>query len=343
MNTSGKWIEITQGKTEPKVLLNSYPGIVFLIQKHSELFFQKSKIKSGNLSWFFDQKLYGLFDKDQLLALMREIIPFSIKSGFIEHELIVLPETSISQQISFLDLFQKKILHDLPRLCKISAFLTYHPINIDPSSFITYNKENFHHTDNQIRSIILLSRNSVNDQNHPTTTKFAINEEKYIIEVLKKPLNEKDFEEFKEISKSAVYEVNQFIKNELIRNYFNKAKIGENSYQEYIENWKSLSDSITIVIRIADKIIGYTQIVRHAFILKMAFQHMTYIIPPYRGKRLSKELKNFSYNYLITNESWNDYDTIMTNNHSNNLSMLKVNAQMGFKKVAYFSGWNYDL
>jgi hypothetical protein len=274
---------------------------------------------------------------------MREIIPFSIRSGLIEHELIVRPETSTRQQISYLDLFQKKRLDDLPRLCKNSAFLTYHPVNIDPTTFITYNKDNLHHSDNQIRSILLLSRNSVNDQNHTPTSKFQINGVNYVLEVLKKPLNENDFEEFKKISRSAVYEVNKFIKNELIRNYFNKAKIGENSYDEYIENWKSLSDSITIVIRTADKIIGYTQIVHHAFILKMAFQHMTYIVLPYRGKGLSKELKKFSYNYLITNESWNDTDTIMTNNHSNNLPMLKVNEQMGFKRVAYFSGWTYDL
>ncbi|MHA1984502.1 MAG: GNAT family N-acetyltransferase [Candidatus Hodarchaeales archaeon] len=343
MNASSKWIEITQGKTESKVVLNNYPGIVYLIQKHSELFFPKSKINNGNLGWFFNQKLYGLFDKDQLLALMREIIPFSIKAGLIEHELIVPHETSISQQISYLDLFQKKILNDLPRLCKISAFLTYHSVNIDPTTFITYNKDNFLHFDNQIRSIILLSRNSGNDQNHASTSKFEINGVSFVLEVLKKPLNECDFEDFKKISRSAVYEVNQFVKNQLIRDYFNKAKIGDQSYDKYTKNWKSLSDSITIVIRTANKIIGFTQIVHHAFILKMAFQHMTYIAPPYRGKGLSKELKKFSYDFLVTDESWNDTDKIMTNNHSNNLAMLKVNERMGFKRVAYFSGWAYDL
>lgn len=335
-----KWVEITQGSSDPKFLFENYPKIVSFIRKHSELFYPKSKIKKEDLRWFSKQKLFALFDKERIFALMRETNPFSIKSGLIEHELIVLPEINIDEQISYIDLFQTQLLDNLPHLCKISVYLTYHHIKFDSSSFKRFNRKNFHQNDIQIRSIRQLARNPTNDD---LDAKFVNNGRIFSAEVLKKPLNKKDFEIFNSFNRNAVHEVNKFIENELIRKFFNTIKIGENTYQEYLENWKSLSESLIIVLRLANEIIGFTQVVRHAFISNMAFQHMTYIAPAYRGKGLSKDLKNFSYEFLSTNESWRNVAVIMTNNHSKNLPMIKINERIGFNRVAYFSSWVYDL
>ena len=113
-------------------------------------------------------------------------------------------------------------------------------------------------------------------------------------------------------------------------------------YNEYKKNWKPTSEVILAKIVSEGRLIGFSQVVHHAYIQKMAFQHMTYISPQHRRKGLSSEMKTMIYNYLIINKDWAENTLIITNNHFKNIPMLAVNKIIGFKRVAFYCTWMYN-
>ncbi|OLS24621.1 MAG: hypothetical protein HeimC3_18930 [Candidatus Heimdallarchaeota archaeon LC_3] len=335
-----KWFKICSGSKDPKFLLNSYPEVIHFLKRYCFLFDDNSKINESDSTWFTQNKLYLLKEKNQILAVMRETIPFSIKTKFIQHELATDKKTSVCEQRKFISLFQKKILSDLPYMCKQSIFLTFHPMDtnitntlIDDSGILF---------DKQIRSILTITRSKINKNNN-NIINIIIKDKEYEIEILYNPLDPQDYKIIKKLSDKATNEANSHIKNKLLRKHFLVTESDKDTYQDYVRDWKPVFKSIFSIIKESKTIIGYTQIVRHAFIQNMAFQAMTYITPTKRGIGLARILKSITYDFLLENEHWNNIDMIMTNNHSDNTPMLKVNDRLGFNNAALFLGWLFDL